>query len=133
MPQKYNLPIPFNGNELPNAPETTATAQVTYVTQASQNYNLFLQAGMKYSDEIHRDIDNTPVTQSDSYTLFNARLTLEAIESGWSFSLWAENLGDEDYAQQTFFLPTVGSVIQSFNAPRTWGVSARKEFWLLSS
>lgn len=119
---------PFNGNKLPNAPETTATAQVTYGTQVSNGYNLLLQGGMKYSDEIERDIDNTPVTRSDSYTLFNARITLESIEAGWDFSLWAENLSDEDYAQQTFFLPTVGNVIQSFNAPRTWGVSARKEF-----
>jgi len=59
---------------------------------------------------------------------FNGRITLEALDSGWEFAIWGENIGDEDFAQQTFFLPTIGSVIQSFNAPSTYGASVTKRF-----
>ena len=122
------LGAPFDGNNLPNAPSTTFTGLANYDIPVSDGLNLALQGGVKYASRTERDADNTPVTASDSYTIFNGRITLEALDSGWEFAIWGENIGDEDFAQQTFFLPTIGSVIQSFNAPRTYGASVTKRF-----
>ena len=122
------LGAPFNGNKLPNAPSTTFTGLATYDIPISDGFNLGLQGGVKYASETERDAENTPVTATGSYTVFNGRITLEAVNSDWEIAIWGENIGDEDYAQQTYFLPTIGSVIQSYNAPSTYGVTATKRF-----
>lgn len=123
-----DLGAPFDGNKLPNAPGTTFTGLATYDIPVSSAFNLALQGGIKYASETERDAANTPVTASDSYTLLNARITLEALDTGWELSLWGENLGDENFAEQTYFLPTIGSVIQSFNTPKTYGATLTKQF-----
>jgi len=120
--------LTFNGNKLPNAPSTTFTGLANYDIPVSDGFNLALQGGVKYASRTERDAANTPVTATDSYTVFNGRITLEALDSGWELAIWGENIGDEDYAQQTYFLPTIGSVIQSYNAPSTYGASVTKRF-----
>jgi len=123
-----DLGVPFEGNALPNAPDVSLTALGTYDIELSQDWTLSLQAGVKYSDDIERDAENTPVTSTDSYAELSARLTLFSDANGWELAVFGENITDTDFAQQTFFLPTLGSVIQQFNAPATYGASITKRF-----
>ncbi|MEO1245938.1 MAG: TonB-dependent receptor [Pseudomonadota bacterium] len=66
--------------------------------------------------------------RTDSYTLWNARLTLADIRVGdggtLKISAWAENLTDEEYIVFAFPVgnPAV-SIAQAFGDPRTYGVS----------
>ena len=72
-----------------------------------------------------------PISSQDSYTLFNAQLTLSQIlnnDSGVSLSLWGKNLADEEYANLRFNISSIGSIIQSYGMPRTYGLSATFEF-----
>jgi len=72
--------------------------------------------------------------RTNSYTLFNARLTLANIAIGQDagtlkVSVWGENLTDEEYIVYAFPVgnPAV-SIAQAFGDPRTLGVNATYEF-----
>ncbi len=122
------LGAPFNGNKLPNAPSFTFTALASYDVPVSDNLDFNMQVGLKHSSSVERDAANTPVTSTGSYTILNARIGLATADSGWEFSIFGENLTGEDYSQQTFLLPTIGNVIQQYNAPFTFGGSVTKRF-----
>lgn len=70
----------------------------------------------------------TPTSSQDGYTLINARLTLEQIDSAvmgkgnLKVSLWGRNITDEEYANIRFKLNAPDVTIQSFGTPRTVGI-----------
>ena len=71
---------------------------------------------------------------TDSYTLFNARLTLADIAVGrdagtLKLSVWGENLTDEEYVIHAFSFGVPTLVIgQAFGDPRTLGINVTYEF-----
>lgn len=71
--------------------------------------------------------------RTDSYTLYNARLTLADIAVGrdsgrLNVSLWGENLTDEEYIISAFPIgnPAV-TIVQAFGDPRTVGINVTYE------
>jgi outer membrane receptor protein involved in Fe transport len=60
--------------------------------------------------------------------VLNARLSYRTAAGGWRFTLYGENLGDEEYFTNALEsgVPTPGldEVVPQFHlgAPRTWGV-----------
>ena len=79
-----------------------------------------------YSDELFFGTANVPESSSPSYTLVNARISLET-NAGWDISLWGKNLTDETYVQQSF---TVGSGDSHpiYGPPTMWEVTAAYSF-----
>lgn len=122
------LGTPYKGNKLPNAPELTFTAMANYEIPLENGSYLVIGGDLKFADDMERNAENDPVTRTDSYTVVNARVAWETSDNGWMVALWVKNLGDEDYAQQTYFLPTLGNIIQAYNAPRTYGISLTRNF-----
>ena len=87
--------------------------------------------------------DLDPEKEQEAFALFNARLGLEHESNGLSLELWARNLTNETYAQVAFDQFAQGrragqgtsldarssaSYAAFLGAPRTWGVTLRKEW-----
>jgi len=114
------------GNNLMRAPEVTGSGGFQYRWELSDLGNLLLRADVMYSDELFFSTANVPESSSPSYTLVNARISLE-MNAGWDISLWGKNLTDETYVQQGF---TVGSGDSHpiYGPPTMWGVTAAYSF-----
>ena len=114
------------GNNLMRAPEVTGSGGFQYRWELSNLGNLLLRADVMYSDELFFSTANVPESSSPSYTLVNARISLET-NAGWDISLWGKNLTDETYVQQGF---TVGSGDSHpiYGPPTMWGVTAAYSF-----
>ena len=88
---------------------------------------------MSLSGSVHRqssvftNTENTPIYRIDSdATLVNAQLQLIMPETGWTASLWAKNLTNDEYTNSTF---QNGSAVNTvYNMPRTYGLSVTKKF-----
>lgn len=127
-------PNPFAGGALkqffvPRAPRHSGALAVDYAFKPSPIGALSAHIDMTSTD--HYAYVLSGERRKDSYTLFNARLSLDDITlaKGFgelSFSLWAKNLSDEEYI--IIALPvgepalTIG---QAFGDPRSFGFEAR--------
>lgn len=118
----------YDGNSLPNAPEQSFTGGVTYEHDLGPDSTLTFASDLKYASDVERNAENDPLTTTEAYTIVNARVAYNNEASGWGLALWGKNIFEEDFAEQTYNLPTVGIVIEGYNAPATWGVTLSKEF-----
>ncbi len=131
-------PNPLAGGVLqqffvPQAPKHAGALTLDYRFEPWRFGTLSAHISMTSTD----DYFYTPIVgeqRTDSYTLFNARLTLADIALGpdggtLKVSAWAENLTDEEYVVIAFPIgdPAV-SIAQAFGDPRTLGVNVTYEF-----
>ena len=61
------------------------------------------------------------------YGLLGADVIWQANDA-WSFSLQGSNLMDKEYRTTGYNIPSVGSVIGFYGAPRQYTLTARYEF-----
>ncbi len=118
---------------VPLAPQHAGALTVDYRFEPWSFGALSAQLGMTSTDHYFYG----PLVgeqRTDSYTLFNARLTLADVTVGrdgstLKVSVWAENLSDEEYIVYAFPVadPAV-SIAQAFGDPRTVGVNLTYEF-----
>lgn len=116
------------GNKMPNAPDTSYTGLIRYEVPFSNGTAFAAQADFKFSDDMYRDAFNDPLLFSPSYTVYNASLTLFDQDGDWSVSLWGRNLGDEVYRTQALAVEFLGLAGVLYGAPRTYGISLRRDF-----
>lgn len=126
----------LSGNTLPLAPEWSAAfaAQYNHPLDA-WGAELVARVDWTYTDATYTTEDNVKVASPgssipfgyvDSYDLLNARIGLEAVEQ-WSVYLWARNLLDEEYSdnsQSDFF----GTIVDFPGDPRTYGIEVSYRF-----
>jgi len=117
---------------VPLAPKHAGAVTVDYQFQPWSFGTLNAHLGMTSTD----DFFYSPLVgeqRTDSYTLWNARLTLADIPVGndgtLKLALWGENLTDEEYIVFAFPVgnPAV-SIANAFGDPRTYGVSVTYGF-----
>jgi iron complex outermembrane receptor protein len=113
----------FDGNELPNSPETQFTGTVRYEFGVTNALNLAFQVDAKYSDEMYRESTNNPFAQIDSYTLVHGRISLLSNDGKWEVAAWGKNLTDEEYDQERFFSDFIGMVSAGQGTPRQYGMT----------
>jgi len=113
----------FDGNELPNSPETQFTGTVRYEFSMTDALNLAFQVDAKYSDEMYRESTNNPFAQIDSYTLVHGRISLLSNDGKWEVAAWGKNLTDEEYDQERFFSDFIGMVSAGQGTPRQYGMT----------
>jgi iron complex outermembrane receptor protein len=105
------------------SPDVAANALVRYEWPAF-NGNLAIQAWANYQDELYFDIQNSPVSLEDGYTIGNLRVSYAAQDDRWELAAFVNNVTDEEYLSYTFdFTNTFGFNQQSYGAPRWYGVS----------
>jgi len=118
----------FDGNELPNSPETQFTGTARYEFPVSDALHLAFQVDAKYSDESYRESTNNPWMQTDSYTVVNGRISLLSADGTWEVAAWGLNLTDEEYEQERFASDIIGMIVALQGNPRQYGVTLNYNF-----
>ncbi|HEY4645496.1 MAG TPA: hypothetical protein VIH25_04370, partial [Steroidobacteraceae bacterium] len=70
------------------------------------------------------DIQNSPVSLEDGYTIGNLRVSYASGDERWELAAFVNNITDEEYLSYTFdFTGLFGFNQQAYGAPRWAGVS----------
>jgi len=115
------------GNRFANAPTFTGSASARYRWAVTDDLDMSLSGSVHRQSGVFTNTENTPIYRIDSdATLVNAQLQLIMPETGWTASLWAKNLTNDEYTNSTF---QNGSAVNTvYNMPRTYGLSFTKKF-----
>ena len=110
-----------------NAPEFSGAMNVEYRTALSNGGNLSARMTYSYQSEVWPTTDLSPLIMQKGYGLLGAGVIWQANDA-WSFSLQGSNLMDKEYRTTGYNIPSVGSVIGFYGAPRQYTLTARYEF-----
>ncbi len=111
------------------APKWTANASVQYAMPLQNNGTLIARGDWTYKSKVYNDPENVESIAQDGFSLFNARLSYEAPDQDWIFSVFGTNLSDERYITNgNTALNSLGNVTAFWGRPREWGVSVKKLF-----
>jgi len=141
------------GFELTNAPQVVGLLGATYSNDLTNYLNYFLNGQVRYEGDrrtstqaalvpqTQDQVGTTPLNPLDvqeSTFKVNLRAGIGSDEGGWGLEVWATNLTDEVTRGVTFNTPLRGSAANPFGftasrsafiqEPRTYGVTARKQF-----
>lgn len=120
--------IPSPAGELRNrdmvaSPDFAANAMVRYEWPALGGH-LAVQASANYQDELFFDIQNSPVSRENGYTVGNLRVSYSSAGDRWELAAFVDNITDEEYLSYTFdFTGFFGFNQQAYGKPRWAGVS----------
>ncbi len=122
------------GNPPQGQPENTLTASATLFYPVSDSLVGTFHLNARYADEsLHQTGAGTVADYyGDSYTTYNARLSVTNQEGSWSASLYAQNLTDEiaplEGFSQVFQSAKSGNIKAFPNMPRMVGAEVRFNF-----
>ena len=112
-------------NKIPFSPDYTVNLNADYEAPLTRSLDWFMQGSVLARGESFLTQNNQPDGRVDSYALFNLSAGIAANDGAWRFSVWGENLGDEDVKQRLFDLTGTDVVGQKFiilGDPQTYGV-----------
>jgi outer membrane receptor protein involved in Fe transport len=125
-------PIPNTvntGDPLSFAPEWVVTGAVAYRVPLSGNIGaLFYLDGRWNSEYRTQTLSRNPITDNESFAIFNGRIGIGPENERWSVELFGSNLTDEFYYVGAFAPPLQNSRVVFPNEPRTYGVSLRLQY-----
>ena len=111
------------------APRYSGNLNVEYVTPVTDNLLFSARVDVSYRDSMFTQGDNDPLDELPSFTKWDARLSLGAIDDVWSVALIGRNLSDETYALFSGDTPFVGgSHGQPAALPRTLSLQGTYRF-----
>jgi iron complex outermembrane receptor protein len=116
----------LEGNHVPYASESNGALGVQAQFPVSDRFALNTRLEVVHTGETWWDVQNTPTTQRDSFTLLNARVGLAAGDQ-WELTAAAQNLTDEDYIQEAVPLLPFLNVLAPAN-PRTYSLEMKVRF-----
>jgi len=119
----------LSGQQPAGISEFSASLSAQYDFQLGAN-EAYIRGDYQYEDEVQIVDSTDPILggQTREVNLLNLSAGITT-DNGFSATLWARNLTDDDYLISVF--PSVaqaGSVSGYRNEPRTYGVTLRKEF-----
>ena len=109
-----------SGSELPQAPELSYTALISYDTSITENLVLGVAADVSYTDETSGGVALDRATED--YMVINSRISIGDVSEKWRAMLWVRNVADEDYYPSAF-IGGNGPYVRSMGMPRTVGVT----------
>lgn len=120
-----SVPIPTNlkGNQLRRTPKNSFNIGGNFERPVGEKLNVFLRANYSYTGSFEFDNETNPRTHQPSVGLVNASVGFGDQDGKWELALWGKNLGDELY--ETGKSDVIGSVLVSYGAPRTYGLTLR--------
>jgi iron complex outermembrane receptor protein len=127
-PAPPGLVVNLAGNDLSRSPPVTSSLSGRYDWQLGGGSEIELWGNWLYVDDQFFTQFNRPNVMQESYNVLNARLSYRTAGRAWRFTLYGENLGDEEYFTNALEsgvpAPGVDPVVPQFNlgAPRMWGV-----------
>jgi len=117
----------LDGEQLGDAPQTTANATVAYSDNFSNGMQWTLRTLATYSGSINDDVlSEQPNKVNGDYFVMDGFFDLQGADRGWQASLWVKNLLDRDYIVGGWSTLDEGGGIPG--QPRTFGVTGRYRF-----
>ncbi|MGE3867380.1 MAG: TonB-dependent receptor, partial [Hyphomonadaceae bacterium] len=117
------------GTRMAHAPRYAVTGSATYEHAVSSKLTGLVYVDGRWNSAYKTQIlGRNPVTDNDSYAIFNARAGIRH-ELGWSIEAFVSNLTDKFYHLHGFAPPEQPGTFSVYpSAPRTFGVTLRAEF-----
>ncbi len=103
------------------APKWTGSVRADYVWPLASGSLIGANVGVVYSDEYYNDTLNSSAGQGEDRTLLNASLRYTSADDVWEFSLFGQNLTDEEYRTTGLGVANLWS-FSTYGPPRTYGV-----------
>jgi outer membrane receptor protein involved in Fe transport len=119
----------LGGNELPNAPDFTATISADYTTPLTGDWMLALHTDIHWQSESWwRVFDDHEYNRLEPYTTVNLAAIISSEESGWNIMAYIKNVMDKDAITGAFlFSDDTGLTTNVFlNEPRLYGLRVTK-------
>ncbi|MCZ6831480.1 MAG: TonB-dependent receptor [Gammaproteobacteria bacterium] len=118
-----------SGNPFSSNPEHVLVLSGNQEFSVSNSITGFVYAEYIYTDERMTDLNNDPEKIDGSYNLFNLRAGLIFEQYDIQLTAWGRNLTEEEYTG-TIADSVIqdGKFIAYYTEPRTWGITARKNF-----
>jgi outer membrane receptor protein involved in Fe transport len=118
--------------DLQYAPEYSAMVSAEYIWPLSDALEIGSFVQMVYQDDIFLSLDLDPNVTQDSFTKWNARVTLRSTDQSWEVSVIGRNLGDEEtinFGNDALGGPFMaGSYFAMVDSPRAIAVQATLRF-----
>jgi len=123
------VPFDADGESLLRAPDWSAFVSARYEFSAGDG-RMPLVVSYSYKDDYRYDFIAHPTSQAlqqDGYGLLSARLSYITPSESWRFSVWGNNLSDEDEYYEDIVANAAG-IRGSHGAPRTYGLDVSYRF-----
>ena len=109
--------------------DTTLAGLISYTMPLNDALNLAVATTYSYSSEYYTGQDNDPITEQDSYWIYNLNFSLMPADDSWQIDLWGKNIGDEEVVNIVFDTPLQsGSYHAYVREPMTWGMTGKLRF-----
>lgn len=113
---------------LPQSPEHSAVLAIDYESRPLPFGVVTAHFDVSSSSKFATTANDS---YNDSYTIMNARLTLQEISVGegkgeFKLSLWGKNINDEEY--EVYGFDVIGGNTRAYGLPRTYGVDIVYEY-----
>ncbi len=121
----------LSGNELPNAPEMTATVTVDYTLPLPRDWLMTLHGDLYYQSEAWTRVFNTDgYDKLKAYTNVNLAAIFTNEESGWNVMAYVKNVFDRDSITGAFLnSDDLGLTTNVFlTEPRRFGLRVSRNF-----
>jgi iron complex outermembrane receptor protein len=118
----------FESNEFERVPETTASLGLSKEFSLNNTGTLLLRADWSYRSETFNDAYNTPLLETDSYSLIDASARWTNRDGDWTVIVSGTNLSDEEYLVTGVYGTAFQSLEGVYNRGRQWRVEVRKQF-----
>ena len=123
-----NGPVDLSGMQPAGISELSTNTNITYNFDLGSGPSVYVRVEHVFEDEV-RVTENVPAELATrEVNMFNASAGV-TFDHGWELNLWGRNLNGDEFIQQAF--PSVaqaGSFSAYPNAPRTYGLTLRKNF-----
>ena len=117
------------GDQLSNVPEYVVTGAATYTVPVNDAFELSFHGNVRWNSEAY--LSSVPAlrepTKNDAYALVGGRVTLASLNDVFEFSVFGENLTDEDsYNLSAFGVPEqTGTIAVYPSLPRFYGAEIK--------
>jgi iron complex outermembrane receptor protein len=113
----------FNGNDLRQAPNHTASFFAEYTYPFANGSEFKAKVNYRYQGEFFFDPDNNTLAFSEAYSLVDARLAYTFRDGQWELAVFGRNLTDEEYLTHAFTQRGSRISFGLFGDPRIFGGS----------
>jgi len=118
----------LQSNEFERVPETTASLGLSKEFSLGDTGTLLLRGDWSYRSETFNDAYNTPLLETDSYSLIDASARWTNVDGDWTVILSGTNLSDEEYLETGVYGTAFQSLEGVYNRGRQWRLEVRKSF-----
>jgi len=118
----------LQSNEFERVPETTASLGLSKEFSLGNTGTPLLRGDWSYRSETFNDAYNTPLLETDSYSLIDASARWTNADGDWTVIVSGINLSDEEYLVTGVYGTAFQSLEGVYNRGRQWRVEARYSF-----